>query len=262
MPARAESIKRDEFSFTSGQKRNWLDSLLRAGLIEQALAKGQSTTLEQYHYDFWQGERGHQYHSERQNRFEEIFLRHYAYLVDEINALVQTEPGYTTLCEIGSGSGQLLDYLAANVPAIERCIGIDLSEETTKTNQQTYSNPKLEFVAAGGLEWVEAHGQPNWIYLTHGGVLEYFSQENLELLLNHIGQTLAPAIFIAIEPVAVDHNLATELDSKPYGREFAFSHNYPHLFDKAHFHLKHMMYSHERLGHYLYAFVAVTNDSS
>ncbi len=258
-PDRVETIQRDGFSFIMGQKRNWLDSLLRAGLIERALTTRKSSLLEKYHYDFWQGERGHQYHSSCLDRFDEIFLRHYAYLVEEIAAFARKEPAYTTLCEIGSGSGQLLDYLASNVPEIQRFVGIDLSQETTDANKQKYTNPKLEFVAAGGREWIEEHGQPYSIYLTHAGVLEYFSQQNLESLLNYIGETLAPAVFVAIEPVAVDHDLETELDSKPYGREFAFSHNYPHQFQRAKFQIEHMNYSHEKLGHYLYAFVAVAN---
>ena len=261
LPGRAEAIQRNEFSFVLGEKRGWLDSVLRSGLIEQALNHSEPTDLEKYHYDFWQGERGHEYHSSTQGRFNNIFLNHYAYLVDEIAALINTEPAYTTLCEIGSGSGQLLEHLAANLPQLNRFVGIDLSEETTAANQAKYDNPKMEFVAAGGREWIEQHGQPHWIYITHAGVLEYFSQENLEFLLSHIGETLTPAMFVAIEPVSVDHDLETELDSKPYGREFAFSHNYPHQFKKAGFQLNHMNYSHENLGHYLYAFIAIANDA-
>ena len=261
LPDRAEAIRRNEFSFAMGEKRSWLDSLLRAGLIKQALNNSKSTDLEKYHYDFWKGGRGHEYHNKSAGRFNRIFLRHYAYLVDEIAALVGADSSYTTLCEIGSGSGQLIEHLAANLPQLHRFIGIDLSDETTAANQEKYTNPKLEFVAAGGREWIEQQGEPNWIYITHAGVLEYFSQENLELLFSYIGQTLAPAIFVAIEPVSVEHDLEIELDSKPYGREFAFSHNYPHQFRKAGFQLEHMNYSHEKLGHYLYAFVATANRS-
>lgn len=258
-PERAALIRQEDFSFTMGQKRSLLDSFLWAGLVREAMRTNSSSSLEKYHYDFWQGKRGHQYHDCRQERFEEIFLCHYSYIIDELTALIRANSGYTTLCEIGSGSGQLLDYLASNMPEINRFIGIDLSEETTASNRQKYTKPKLEFIAAGGLEWIQEHGQPFWIYVTNGGVLEYFSQPNVEALFEHIGRTSAPAIFVAIEPISIDHNLETELNSKPYGREFAFSHNYPHLFRKAGFQLRHMDYSHQKPGHNLYAFIATVD---
>ena len=36
-----------------------------------------------------------------------------------------------------------------------------------------------------------------------------------------------------IETIGSDHDLAKEHDSLVYGRELAFSHNYPHLMEKA-----------------------------
>ena len=42
----------------------------------------------------------------------------------------------------------------------------------------------------------------------------------------------APSL-VVVETVANDHDLDTERDSLVYGREMSFSHNYPHLIERA-----------------------------
>lgn len=70
-------------------------------------------------------------------------------------------------------------------------------------------------------------------------------QKELEDIFQHIAQNLAPAIIGVIETLGVDHDLKNEKKSLLYGRELAFSHNYPHLLEKAGFSI---VYHSERTG--------------
>lgn len=258
LPKKAESLKQNEFNFSKrGERHGMLNMLLRAGLIHRAITNNDEKELESYHYNFWQSKSGFHYHNSQRHAFEEFFLGHFG---DEVMALLtQKAPSYPVICEIGTGTGQLLNYLASSLPETERFIGIDLSPDMIADNKQRYDNPKLEFVVASGNEWIEENGEPNWVFITNRGVLEYFLHSKVEALFNHISQNLSPAIFITIEPVSVDHVLETELDSKPYGREFSFSHNYPYLFQKAGFHLYHTSQQ-TYFDHYLCLFIAATDN--
>lgn len=74
--------------------------------------------------------------------------------------------------------------------------------------------------------------------LCNGGVLEYFSPESFDKLL----QTLAthpPSAIVLIEPVALDHDLENETESKVFGYENSFSHNHRYRLNKAGFEILH-----------------------
>ena len=60
-------------------------------------------------------------------------------------------------------------------------------------------------------------------------------REELESLYRYIAENCKPAAVVVIETVAVDHDLDNEPDSYVYGRELAFSHNYPQLLREAGF---------------------------
>ncbi|MEM7032142.1 MAG: class I SAM-dependent methyltransferase, partial [Chloroflexota bacterium] len=254
-PIQVDRLVQDGFNFGKNGRHGLFEGILRAGLIRRALAKQNLTELETYHRNFWQSKNGFHFHDGQRNAFEQIFLRHFESDILAHLHILMANHTYDVVCEIGTGTGQLLDYLANKLPTVERFVGIDLSQDMIDDNLQRYDNPKLEFVVSGGQEWIEENGQPNWIFVTNRGVLEYFLQDKLEAMLGHISQNLAAAIFVVIEPISIDHNLETDFDSKPYGREYSFSHNYPHLFRQAGFEIQ---YSNHQtyLDHHLYAFVA------
>ena len=109
-------------------------------------------------------------------------------------------------------------------------MGRDLSERQVAENRKNYEErTATEFVAADDCDWLPAHAQPGCLVLTNGGVLEYLDQPQLEALLAHIADKLAPAPLVLIETVANDHDLEAEPESLVYGREMSFSHNYPFL---------------------------------
>jgi hypothetical protein len=70
--------------------------------------------------------------------------------------------------------------------------------------------------------------------VSNGGVLEYFSAENLDRLLAAVALA-APAAVVLVEPAAPEHDLANDPESFAFGREYSFSHNYAFRLRKAGF---------------------------
>lgn len=97
----------------------------------------------------------------------------------------------------------------------------------------------MQFVAADAGEWIPKNGQRNTIYLTSRGVLEYFTEQDLLDLLSTISN-MGNSIFVAIEPVGLDHDLDINPHSRLYGGEKSFSHNYKVLFPKAGFSIEYL----------------------
>ena len=94
---------------------------------------------------------------------------------------------FNTLVEIGTGNGDVLNYLSSEFPKINRFVGVDLSLDQIEINNKKFNNNKrLEFVAADTFDWVKEHGQGYTIFVTSRGVLEYFLEARLQEFLNEI----------------------------------------------------------------------------
>ena len=234
MPKRAARLAEEEFSMsTSG--RNIIDACLRVGLAQKLLAEKEEKQLADYHRNFWTKENSLPYHRGVRQQVVDAFNEHFIFLLDEINKLTAANPALDTLIEIGAGGGSLLNHLAQNLDGIEHFVGIDLSPEIIEENKELFNDERLRWVADNGKRWVEEHGQANTIYMTFRGVLEYFTNNELREMFGRIATEKSPAVYIGVEPIALDHALATQFDSRPYGTEYTFSHNYPHLLKESGF---------------------------
>ncbi|MBT3294595.1 MAG: class I SAM-dependent methyltransferase [Verrucomicrobia bacterium] len=225
-PRRAAMLRENSFTH-HGRRLSLLNRMIGAGIGYGALQAGDYETLGEYHRNFWGGQHAKAYHDDAPERFESVFLRYYTPLIDELERCLATRGGVPTLCEIGSGAGLMMDYLARRFKAVKRLIGVDLDAVTTAAARQAFPDPRMEFVAADALDYIEQNGQPDWVFLTQNGVLEYFPPDALDRFFRLVAG-LAPAAVALIEPVARNHDLATRTESTPYGQEFGFSHNYPH----------------------------------
>ena len=246
-PHRAQAIAQENFTLVNhadGTRRGVIDRLMREAIAHHALSQPDQSQLSQLHQDYWRGEQGTLYHEQHRDKFEFVW-GHFSFVLDDLKNLLAQNPQFKTLCEIGTGSGQLLDHLAHELPELDAFIGIDLSPDTIEANRRKYTHPKLTFLADDAKAWIEQNAGPNWVYVTFRGVLEYFTEADLSALLTHIVQQRQPAIFICVEPVDRDHDLETALESRLYGEEFSFSHNYPHLFRQSGFTVLHT--SHQTL---------------
>jgi len=232
-PARAARLREEYFTHHE-RHTSLLDRLIGCGIAYKALHGGSLGDLAQYHRQFWAGGNTEAFHDLAEERFEAAFLTFYTPVIDALEAFLDGRGETTTFCEVGAGIGLLLDYLAKRFDHVERLIGIDLSEATIKRNRDTFADPRMEFVAGDALEFIETHGQPNWVYLTHNGVLEYLQPEAVDRYFALIAG-LEPATVVLIEPIGLNHDLDTQPESWPYGQEFSISHNYPYRLRQAGF---------------------------
>lgn len=239
-PEYGRQLAQQGITLDIGQHLGLQDRLIRYALLARAAAEPEPEKLLAYHRDYWTN-RGKEYFdfSREVGLFERYFLPNLGYALEALAEHLAHRPFYTTLVEIGCGSGELLTYVATQFPQLTTCIGIDLSADQIAENQQRYQEKRLTFVAADGYAWVLQHGRPNTIYLTSRGVLEYFSQAQLEEMFTHLAQKEAPALFMCIEPIGMKHDLNTQTVSLVYGKEFSLSHNYPYLFEQAGFEIWH-----------------------
>lgn len=230
-PGRVEKVRADLFNPSWGG----VDKLIRNGLFYRALAGRDHALLKKFLVDYWGSDDGKAFHDDFRFRFETHFLKHAVRATDDFAAHLEvSSPPMNAVYEIGCGTGQVLNYFAERFPEIPQFVGLDLSERQVAENRKTYTErTATEFVAADVCDWLPTHAQPGCLVFTNGGVLEYLDQHQLEALLAHVADKLAPASLVVVETVANDHDLGTEHDSLVYGREMSFSHNYPFLIERA-----------------------------
>ncbi|GAA4819467.1 class I SAM-dependent methyltransferase [Litoribaculum gwangyangense] len=217
------------------------DRLMREVLLKKYKNRKDFETLSKIHKNYWTN-RGNEYFSSQYNNktLEGFFIPECSFILDILEKKIESvNEKYTTLVEIGTGDGSVLKYLSNRFPAINKFIGIDLSESQIYHNKEKFKNNKnLEFISNDGVEWIKENGQSNSIILTSRGVLEYFTQDRLEELFKELS-TIGKIIFIAIEPTATNHDFSINPNSQIYGYENSFSHNYAQLFEDCGFTIWH-----------------------
>lgn len=237
MPREVNSIKQGSFSLSEKEK-NVFSRLIRFRLAQRAIEKNDYETLSTYHKNFWSGKNAKSFHDNTTERFNAVFLKYNIDVIEVLEKLLKKERSIDTLCEIGTGSGQVLLYLSNRLPGIKRFVGIDLCKEKVEELNKVNQDARIEFICQNALSWIKEQGTKNTIFLTNMGVLEYFTQNEVEDLVGHIAAQLHPSFFVAIEPVAVEHDLKREHKSQCFGGEYSFSHNYPYLFETSGFSIK------------------------
>ena len=238
-PKRASKLSREGMTISWNNKLSIKDRLIRNTLLKKAEKGGDFDTLAEFHRNYWV-ERGTEHFSNVDNALHGFFRPKCEFLFDHLKKLLKGEPNnFKVMVEIGTGNGDVLDYLSTKFTEIDRFVGIDLSPDQIERNRLHYAeNPKLEFIASDGFEWIKENGAEEMIFFTSGGVLEYFTQKRLQEVLEYVNH-LGPAIFVAIEPIGTGIDFTENPNSQAYGPERSFSHNYVKLFAEAGFTIWH-----------------------
>jgi len=232
---RATELLKQPSSYPSGLK----DKVLMAFLKEKSRVSNNTSFFERLHADFWQGQGGVVFSSNCDHRFDNLFLARQA----EDLAVLQKywrKSECKHIVEIGCCSGLHLQHLTTTLSGVESAIGIDINSTQIQANSK---NPKfhsrIKFLSTDGGAWLIENAQPNTLFVTNGGVLEYFSREQLDEILSHVSKVLSPAMFFTVEPVAIDHDVTNLEESFPFGEELSFSHNYRNLYESNGFEVLH-----------------------
>jgi SAM-dependent methyltransferase len=204
--------------------------------LRRADARGDAAGVEKALKAYWQGGPGDSFHvTYADDRFR-VFQEKHALAVDALAELLKSSGGkFTRLVEVGCGDGAVLAYCAERLPELTEVVGLDINEAViTRNSAGLPPGGSLKFFTADGREWLTGHPQPGTVMLSNGGVLEYFSQENVARLYEALALA-EPAAIVLVEPAAPDHDFLTEPNSFTFGREYSFSHNHRRLLQDAGF---------------------------
>ncbi|WP_417860643.1 methyltransferase domain-containing protein [Winogradskyella sediminis] len=258
-PKKVKQLSDKGLTLVLGDNLSLSERLMRRAILKKIEKNEDHEKLAELHKTYW-AKQGDDFVNNTEDNLKNIHLPAYKdvlrILMDETtNAAIP----FNKLVEIGTGNGSVLNYLSLEYPNIKEYIGIDLSTEQTKINQINYkTNEKLKFVGGDVLDWLEEQDQGNFVFLTFRGVLEYFTQQQLVQFFNKLN-TLGNIIFFAIEPTDADHDYKENPNSKIYGVEGSFSHNYVQLFKDSEFNIWYSEQKNE-VGHpYLIKVVGAKN---
>ena len=241
-PEKAKQMSADRINLIHRNKKNMTipELLMRTALIKKLDKIEDHQIVEDTNKNFWKNNTATELFKELQDGFQKDFLPNCSFIFDLLQQeLSNQNNSFLTIVEIGTGNGDVLNWLSSKFPSIQHFIGIDLSERQIKLNNEKFrENKKLEFIATDALDWVKDYGQSHTIFVTSRGVLEYFSESRLQELLIKIHK-LGITFFVAIEPNGDNHDFDSNPHSILYGNEPSFSHNYPFLFRNAGFNIWH-----------------------
>lgn len=229
-PQKVKQLSEKGLTLVLGDNLSLSERLMRRAILKKIEKNEDHDQLAQLHKTYW-AKQGDHFVNNTEDNLKNIHLPAYKDTLDVLKNEISNAPmAFEKLVEIGTGNGSVLNYLSSNYPDIKDFIGIDLSEEQTKINQINYKdNSKLKFIGGDVLDWLENQQQGNFVFLTFRGVLEYFTQQQLVVFFKKLN-ALGNIIFYAIEPTDSEHNYETNPNSKVYGVEGSFSHNYEKLF--------------------------------
>ncbi|MDA8562838.1 class I SAM-dependent methyltransferase [Mariniblastus sp.] len=223
----------------TSQPTGFRDKLIMAYLKRRAFRHNDANFFERLHVDFWQGEGGAVFSENCDHRFEDLFLSKQKEDFDQLREIWnQRQPNH--IVEFGCNSGLLLQHMTTELDGVQSSTGIEINAEQVRQNQESPEfDSRINFFNADGGEWLFNNGQANSLFVSNGGVLEYFRRERLDEMLTHISDNLGPAIFFAVEPIADDHDWSKTTESIPFGEELSFAHNYTDLFESNGFEIVH-----------------------
>ena len=227
------------FESPQSQPSGIQDKLIMAFLKRRAMLEKQEDFFERLHIDFWQGDGGAVFSKNCDHRFEDLFLSKQKEDFDQLRAIWESQQPQH-IVEFGCNSGLLLQYMTTELGGAKTSTGIEINAEQVRQNQESSEfDSRIEFLNADGGEWLLKNGKANSLFVSNGGVLEYFRRERLDEMLTHISSKLGPAVFFAVERIANDHDWSKTTDSTPFGEELSFSHNYTDLFESNGFQVIH-----------------------
>jgi hypothetical protein len=185
---------------------------------------------------FWGSTAGVRWHERRHElyqdarRFRDEYLASRRPLIEAMTRLVERASRITTLCEIGTGSGLMVNHLAGHLTGIERFCAIDLSAEQIARNRERYAGSKVEFLHVEAADYLARHCRPGTLFLACG-TFECFTQAELEDFLALSRRAADPVAVAICDAVDVDYDATVERDSRPRGN-LLYNHNYRHLLEK------------------------------
>lgn len=205
-----------------GLANSRVNRLIRFAIARRMTTREPEQRLESIHREFWRSHSKDGWFSATDDRIEHR-PAHVDAILAQLPELVSAL-GIRHVCEFGTGNGKFLQLLRERLGPELSYTGIDICVEQVEANRNVYTG--LEFVAADACEWLDQNIRDNTLYLTFGGVLEYFCHTSVRQMLASIATCSRNSLLaLFIEPIAAEHALESDPRSLSFGGEFSFSHN-------------------------------------
>ena len=162
----------------------------------------------------------------------ESFLRFRKPLVDQVRDL-----SVDCVCEIGTGNGFFIKYLADIFPSA-KLFGLDINKEIIEDNKHFYNDQRITFLADSNNDFLYKK-LPDNVLLISVGTFECFTQSELEELFSSLGNSGKKVTIALSEPFDID--LATSAKSEPRGATL-FSHAYEKILTNLNFQIISKLY--------------------
>ena len=213
----------------------WKKAILYSRGIK-AKRRGDTSSSEDALLKYWQENSSNDFYHLYTNRFNDWFLGPHQELIDQVVMLAR-QRAFEQMVELGCGDGRVLEHCAKRMPDIPKFTGIDINPMIIENNKIRYANnPALHFANANAWEWLPDHVGGSTLLLSYGGVMEYFSPQNLRLIFSDLAKKGNSAVAL-VEPVDPQHDLTLEQESHIFGQENSFSHNHKHLLESSGFNI-------------------------
>ena len=230
-PGRRAELGRGEI----GSHLSLADRFIVAGLVGRHTQRGTLAELAPLQDWLWSSGQAVTYPDYwGEHRFAQLWKDGQDVLLEPLRQLAQESPASCrTLCEIGCGSGLVLADVRRRLPMFDTYVGIDLSAGQVEGNRRRDPDPRTCFEAADGAAWALERSAPGFVFLSNGGVLEYFVPRKMQQVIRELPARGLPVSFALAEPIAENFDPAQATESRVLGVERTFSHPYARWFREA-----------------------------
>lgn len=100
-------------------------------------------------------------------RAADAALDSHAALIPLLHLVLSRREGeFSTLCEVGCGSGRLLRESTERFPQLNGYVGLNVDRAQTSRNRTVHRELPIRFESMSLLDWVSVHAKPGTAYLT------------------------------------------------------------------------------------------------
>jgi SAM-dependent methyltransferase len=218
----------------AGQANPRLKRLVLHARLSRARRRGDEAAIQAALHAYWQGDAPGDYYDRYANRFQLWFLGPHQAIVEALASEAARRP-YGRIVELGCGDGRVLAHLAGRLPRVPELLGLDINEAIiARTSAALADPPRLTFRAGNARAMFAEVCGDNTLLMTYGGVMEYFTADDLSRFFRHHAGRKNTAVAL-VEPVDPSHDLTADPGSHVFGAENSFSHNHGSLLERAGF---------------------------
>lgn len=176
---------------------------------------------------FWKSRLSHKWHQRRKDNFTDDFENLAETISKKVNHME-----FTTVIEIGTGTGTLITLLSERLLGCKKFLGIDINRYQINKNKKNNTNDNVEYKCIEALEFFQKNRLDKCLIIAQN-TFGYFNKTELEKIFKYLYENMDNVVIITnstknnIE--LKDSVVRNEADLRVY------NHNYSKIFQKVGF---------------------------